>query len=145
MFYRSLGAFGLTVALLLTVTTSDSAAKAKPKKPPTTARKGLPKANSAHEGVIVSVTMAKGSGTVSIVAHHHHHHKKKGKGKGTASAKGGTYQIGSYTKVEKHGKPGSLSDLHKGEHVTIHAKGSVAEKIVIHAHKHKKAKKKKKK
>jgi hypothetical protein len=56
--------------------------------------------------------------------HHHHHHK---------------FTVGSdtqfYTSQNKAMEPTTFSAVHKGEHVTITAKGHHAEKVVIHNHK----------
>jgi hypothetical protein len=153
MLSRSLLTFGLTVILGLTLAAPETGAKpARPNKKknlnPNISSLG---AEHKHHGVIENVTHGKGGGSVTIAEHHKH--KKGGKSKkptakaGGGKGKGGkseTFAVTPHTKILKHGKPASMSALHKGEHVVIHAHHKVASKIDIVHHKHKKKKKTKK-
>jgi hypothetical protein len=124
----------LSLAVAVTLLASNSEA-AKPKKKFSK--------EHVHHGVVEKVVLKEGSfehtGTITIKEHHH---KKKTK---KTESKEETFKIEKHTKVERDGKPAHLHELKKGEHVIIHAKDHVAEKIDIVHHKHKKKAKKAKK
>lgn len=136
MTFRPLLALALAVALALTTSATEAAN-------PTTspgasakaalAKKGKKKHSHIHHGVVESVE----KGMLVIKVHHHKRGTKKEGGKDEA------FKLTASTKFEKHGQPGSASELHRGEHVIVVAKDHMAEKVDIVHHKHKKKAKKK--
>jgi hypothetical protein len=96
------------------------------------------KGNKAHvvHGTIVDVQKDNGITTLTVKIHHH---KKGEAAKAPVERK---YQVPKATPVEivrgKKGsevrQPGTLADLHAGEHVAIVVKKGVAEKVAIRIH-----------
>lgn len=132
MFIRPFLTLSLAVAVALMASSTEAANKPAKSTP---AKKSAKKGHT-HSGVVESAS----SGSLTIKEHSSQKKgKSKGKGKGKgASGKTETFTITGQTKIEG-GK------LKKGEHVVVHAKGKVAEKVqVVHQKQKKKAKKKKK-
>ena len=132
---------GLTVAVALIAPVADSAHSANPRALLNKARKKS--AMHTHHGVVESVGQKGNVGSLTI--HTHQHKKKKGAKAGGGGGKNETFTITNSTIVTKHGKPTKLADLHKGEHVVVHASHHVAHKVEVVQHKHKKKMAKKKK
>ncbi len=100
------------------------------------------------QGIVVAVDHHKHGGTLTVKTRNHH--KKKNSATAAAGQKGKghvqKFHVGKDTKITAgHGQkhhPVSFAALHKGEHVTILAKGHQAEKVEIHRHHAKKKGKK---
>lgn len=116
------------------------------------AAKGTKKKDHKVEGTVVAVRHHKKSKHAVLIVKVHHH-KKKGQTATSATAAGSTasekgahhhslraFEVSAKTKIEsangKGEKSSGLAALHKGEQVTIEAKGHHAMEVVIHQHQH---------